>query len=129
MVTVNNMYINNYSKRAGIGRIKSKGYKEYSKLIQDCYTEAFLNLEQKQREGIKELYNSEISIKLVLMNCRCDIDNAAKPIMDALNSVAFKDDKQIVELCTMHFKSEAYEKQILIKIEYLLDYFVNRIYF
>ena len=80
-----------------------KETREYEKLISKAYSgvvfaEGPLHVtlvfdNEKTEITIKELKPKRVSSKL-----RGDIDNYAKAILDALNGVAYTDDKQIVSL-------------------------------
>ena len=80
-----------------------KETREYEKLISELYTgvafaDGPLEVElifdkDKTKIIIKELRPSKNPSKL-----RGDIDNYAKAILDALNGVAYTDDKQIISL-------------------------------
>ena len=77
---------------------------EFESKIASMYKGPLFNKDAHLRVGLKfSLENIELSIEEILPNpvkskLRGDIDNYAKSILDALNGVAYADDKQITIL-------------------------------
>lgn len=54
-----------------------------------------------------------------------DLDNIAKTILDALNGIAYEDDKQIVELHVEKYYTPEATEYVEVKIETLVDDFIT----
>ena len=54
-----------------------------------------------------------------------DLDNIAKTILDALNGIAYEDDKQIVELHCEKYYTSGNTEYVEVKIETLVDDFIT----
>ena len=80
-----------------------KETREYEKSIAEAYTgklfaEGPLRITLAFNAGWTKITIEELKPKRVPSKLRGDIDNYAKAILDALNGVAYTDDKQIVSL-------------------------------
>lgn len=77
---------------------------EFEAKIASMYKGPLFNKDTHLRVGLKfSLENIEITIEEILPNpikskLRGDIDNYAKSVLDALNGIAYEDDKQITML-------------------------------
>lgn len=72
----------------------------------------------KAKEVIKEPLEGDIALYIrvyVNRNVFADIDNIAKAIMDGLNGVAYKDDRQVVCLSIQRIKGQ--EERVEIELE------------
>lgn len=52
---------------------------------------------EAKRAGIK-LHEGIVAVTLMFFGCRGDADNLAKSVLDALNGIAWNDDRQVEEL-------------------------------
>ena len=64
-------------------------------------------------------------VKYVACMKNKDLDNIAKTILDALNGLAYEDDKQIIELHTEKYYTPGNVEYVEVKIETLVDDFVT----
>lgn len=64
-------------------------------------------------------------VKYVACMKNKDLDNIAKTILDALNGIAYEDDKQIVELHTEKYWTPGNTEYVEVKIDTLVDDFVT----
>ena len=64
-------------------------------------------------------------VKYVACMKNKDLDNIAKTILDALNGIAYEDDKQIVELHVEKYYTPEATEYVEVKIETLVDDFIT----
>lgn len=64
-------------------------------------------------------------VKYVACMKNKDLDNIAKTILDALNGIAYEDDKQIVELHVEKYYTSEPTEYVEVKIETLVDDFIT----
>ena len=95
------------------GAYKDKKDIEYEKLIKECYLEEAKDIKPSERPIIIEITaffkipkNSPKYVKEEIKEYECyyvpqtkpDLDNIAKAVLDALNGVAYLDDKQVSQI-------------------------------
>lgn len=60
-----------------------------------------------------------ICARIFIHHSRADLDNELKAIFDGLNGVAWRDDRQVVEVCARRLPCAPGEERVEIKIEEL----------
>lgn len=60
--------------------------------------EELIGWEWITKHGKREPYTGDVSLTLVFVGGAGDVDNCAKTVLDALNLVAYLDDRQVVRL-------------------------------
>jgi Holliday junction resolvase RusA-like endonuclease len=99
-----------FSSRGGFARAYTpKKTTDYEKKVKECYLdqigtkfEGALRVEITAFYPIPKSTSKKNRVKMLRDEIRCtkkpDIDNIAKIILDALNGVAYEDDKQVVSI-------------------------------
>jgi Holliday junction resolvase RusA-like endonuclease len=99
-----------FSSRGGFARAYTpKKTTDYEKKVRECYLdqigtkfECALRVEITAFYPIPKSTSKKNRVKMLRDEIRCtkkpDIDNIAKIILDALNGVAYEDDKQVVSI-------------------------------
>lgn len=105
----------------------------YENWVRDCYMKGFTGIHEPTDKPIKvdiRMYveipqskskkQKEKMLKGEIKPCvKPDVDNVAKTILDALNGIAYKDDKQIIELKIKKMYAETSWTEVCIKeLEY-----------
>lgn len=116
------------------GAYKSKEDIEYENLIKDCFLKVAEDFEPSKRPvsiKIEANYKLAKSIPKYVVDevtysdhdyvpqSKPDIDNIAKSVLDALNGVAYIDDKQVHKLtCTKYFDTKSDTDYLIVVIYY-----------
>jgi Holliday junction resolvase RusA-like endonuclease len=77
--------------------------------------EAHFSVPKSKPQSIK----SEMLAGRIRPTIKCDADNCAKAVMDALNGIAYADDSQIVELLVI--KQYGIEPCVIVKIQEVMQ--------
>lgn len=85
-------------------RMDKRGFMRKSEAAKDYYHEVALI---GMAAGI-EIIKGEISVTLKIYRARRagDLDNRIKPLLDALQGVAFMDDKQVIEIHAFRYEDK-----------------------
>ena len=85
---------------------------EYENIVKDCYVlSGGINYDTAPIQiKITAYYKKAKSNKMLQPVLKPDIDNIAKIICDALNGIAYKDDKQIVSLTALKVWTDGIER-------------------
>lgn len=120
------------------GAYKSKEDIEYENLIKDCFLKVAKDFEPSKRPVLIKIeanYKLAKSIPKYVVDevtysdhdyvpqTKPDIDNIAKSVLDALNGVAYIDDKQVYSLtCNKYFDTISDTDYLTVVIYYYDDY-------
>lgn len=120
------------------GAYKSKKDIEYENLIKDSFLKVAEGFEPSKRPvsiHIEAMYKLAKSLpkyvvdEVTYRTCdyvpqsKPDVDNIAKSVLDALNGVAYIDDKQVYNLnCAKYFDTKSDTDYLIVTIYYCDDY-------